>query len=221
MGFSKEWEERFKANTHLSIWPWTDLVGYVMRYARPSSPEYRVIEIGCGAGANIPFFKNLGVQYFAIEGSETIVKRLWEKFSELKANIVNGDFTRNIPFPGPFDLIVDRSAMPHNSTEAIKQGLAIIYDKLADGGKYIGIDWFSTAHSEYHRGEPAEDRFTRRGYTEGQFAHIGRAHFSDKNHLQELFEHFVIEMLEHKVIHREIPPGNYTAAYWNLVARKA
>lgn len=221
MSFSKEWDERYKANTHLSIWPWSDIVSYVMRYARPSSSEYRVLEIGCGAGANIPFFKNLGVQYFAIEGSETIVKKLWERFPELRENIIMGDFTENIPFSGFFDLVVDRSSMTNNSSAAIKQGLAIIYDKLIKGGKYLGIDWFSTLHSEYQRGKPAEDGFTRCGFTEGQFAFLGRIHFSNQDHLQELFESFVIEILEHKVVYREIPPVDYTAAYWNLVARKA
>lgn len=220
MIFSREWEEKYLNNIQLSIWPWSDLVSYVMRYARPSSPEYRVLEIGCGAGANIPFFKNLGVQYFAIEGSETIVKRLWEKFPEFKEHIVMGDFTGNIPFSGPFDLIVDRSSMTHNSTGAIKQGLAIIRDELRRGGKYIGIDWFSTVHSEYQRGEPAEDGFTRAGYTDGQFAHVGKVHFSDRSHLEELFAGFAIEILEHKVVYREIPPGDYVAAYWNLAAKK-
>jgi len=191
-----------------------------MRYARPEAPDYRVLEIGCGAGANIPFFKNLGVQYFAIEGSETIVTKLREQFPEFKGNIVIDDFTRNIPFLGSFDLIVDRASMTHNCSDAIKQGLAIAFDKLTSGGKYIGIDWFSTAHSEYQRGEPGEDRFTRCGYIDGQFAFLGRVHFSDKSHLQKLFESFIIEILEHKVVYREIPPGSYTAAFWNLVARK-
>ena len=221
MIFSIEWEDKYLNNTQLSIWPWSELVSYVMRYARPSSPEYRVMEIGCGAGANIPFFQNLGVQYFAIEGSEIIVKRLWERFPELEANIVAGDFTGNIPFPGPFDLVADRSAMTHNSTGAIKQGLKMIFDKLPRGGKYIGIDWFSTVHAEYQRGNPVDDKFTRDGYTEGQFASVGRVHFSDREHMQELFADYVMEILEHKVIYREVPPGNYTAAYWNLVARKA
>lgn len=220
MNFSREWEERYKNDFKVSIWPWSDLVSYVMRYARPSSLEYRVLEIGCGAGANIAFFKNLGVQYFAIEGSETIVKKLWKRFPELKENIVMGDFTGNIPFSGSFDLVVDRSAMTHNSSAAIEQGLAIIYDKLTRGGKYIGIDWFSTIHSEYQRGKPAEDRFTRCGYDDGQFAFFGRVHFSNQDHLQELFESFIIEILEHKVVYREIPPVDYTAAYWNLVAKK-
>jgi SAM-dependent methyltransferase len=219
MTFSKEWDERFKANTHISRWPWSDLVSYVMRYARPTGPEYRVLELGCAAGPNIPFFLSLGVKYFAVEGSETVVRRLWERFPDLKDNMVAGDFTQEIPFPGQFDLVVDRGSLTHNSTAGIVRGLALVQEKLKTTGKYIGIDWFSTVHTEYQRGRATEDPHTRRDYTEGPVAFTGRVHFSDKAHLLELFKSYEIEVLEHKVITRELPES-YISAWWSLVARK-
>ena len=107
MGFSAEWEQCYKSNSHMSIWPWSDLVSYVYRYAKPTTDDFKVLEIGCGAGANIPFFKHLGVKYYAIDGSESIVKQLKESFPEYKNSIVVGDFTREIPFDEQFDLVVD------------------------------------------------------------------------------------------------------------------
>lgn len=220
MSFSKEWDELYSADTHLSIWPWSDLVSYVMRYARPSNPNYRVLEIGCGAGANIPFFNNLGVQYYAIEGSAAIVERLWERFPEYKETIIVGDFTKDIPFSGHFDLIVDRASLTHNSTLAIKRCLEFAYDKLRVGGKFIGIDWFSTTHSEYQNGTIDDDIFSRRGYTSGPFKSVGRVHFSDKGHLLELFDKFRLTVLEHKSVRREIPDDKFTLDVWNFVAEK-
>ena len=52
-GFSIEWDQRYKENLQMSIWPWSDLVSAVMRLRLPAST--RVLELGCGAGANIPF----------------------------------------------------------------------------------------------------------------------------------------------------------------------
>lgn len=150
--FSQEWDECYRKNTQMSIWPWSDLVSYVMRYARPDSPKYRVLELGCGAGANIPFFSHLGVDYCAIEGSPSIVGKLWEKFPELKKQIVVGDFTKEIPFEGQFDLIFDRASLTHNSTKAIMQTIKLIKESLKLGSKFIGIDWFSTLHSDYNGG---------------------------------------------------------------------
>lgn len=219
MGFSKEWDERYAANTHMSIWPWSDLVSCVMRYARPSGPGYRVLELGCGAGANIPFFNWLGAEYSAIEGSETIVGKLWERFPEQKSNIVVGDFTKEIPFLDRFDLVIDRASLTHNTTAAIKDAVTLLKGCLKPGSRFIGIDWFSTDHSDYRHGEAAEDSFTRRDIQEGTFAGVGCVHFSDRTHLEELFSGFKFQLLEHKTIRREIPAAdNYIAATWNFVA---
>lgn len=220
MSFSIEWDERYKENTHMSIWPWSDLVTYVMRYARPIDKNYKVLEIGCGAGANISFFQALGVEYYAIEGSQTIVESLHKKYPELRQNIVVGDFTNNLIFADQFDLIVDRASLTHNTTISIKNSLSLIYNSLKFGGKYIGIDWFSTEHSEYLNGDQIGDIFLRSNYIKGQFANLGKIHFSDKVHLQELFSNFRFEILEHKIVKREIPENEYVFAAWNFVVVK-
>jgi len=204
----------------MSIWPWSDLVSYVMRYSRPSSPGFKVLELGCGAGANIPFFRYLGVEYYAIEGSETIVESLWGRYPELRNNIIIGDITEAIPFAGQFDLVVDRSSLTHNSSAAIKGSLSHVSNRLKPRCKYIGIDWFGTLHSDYRNGDPGEDEYTRSNYKKGQFARVGRVHFSDKSHLEELFSDFEIEIMELKTIRREIPEDRHIFASWNLVARK-
>lgn len=221
MNFSTEWDRRYQELTHLSIWPWSDLVGYVMRHARPGGKDFRVLELGCGAGANIPFFQSLGVEYFAIEGSPAIVEKLHQRFPQLAANIVAGDFTEQIPFAGEFDLIVDRSSLTHNTTAAIVYCIAMLHARLKPGGKFIGIDWFSTAYSEYQRGVPAGDQYTRTGYQDGSFADVGRVHFSDKPHLLALFKNFEITLLEHKNIQRELPDDTWHFAAWNFIAKKA
>jgi SAM-dependent methyltransferase len=218
MNFSKEWDERYRANTHLSIWPWSDLVSYVMRYARPDRPGVRVLELGCGAGANIPLFRSLGVDYHGIEGSPAIVARLQEAFPELKERLVAADFTVDIPFDGQFDLVVDRSSLTHNTTTAIRQCLDLLKERMAPGAKFIGIDWFSTSYSDFTKGQQAEDEWTRSGYTEGSFAHVGRVHFSDKDHLLDLFSGFDMRIMEEKSIRRAIPDDGWHFAGWNFVA---
>jgi hypothetical protein len=67
MNFSKEWESIYQEGKQLTVWPMSDLVSYVMRHAKPSGKQFRVLEIGCGAGANIPFFLSLGVEYFGVQ----------------------------------------------------------------------------------------------------------------------------------------------------------
>ena len=101
--FSEEWDVCYKNNTQMAIWPWSELVSFVMKYGYRANKKIRILEIGCGAGANIPFFMSLNAEYFAMDGSATIVKTLKKKFPTIKENIVIGDFTKEMPFKGTFD----------------------------------------------------------------------------------------------------------------------
>ena len=151
-GFSSEWDERYQENTHMSIWPWSTLVSFVMRYSNPNVAGFRVLELGCGAGAKIPFFVNLGIDYYAVEGSESIVTRLHSKFPQLKDNIICGDFTHTLP-EMEFHLIVDRGSLTCNDTSAIGRCLRMCHNRLNNDGMYIGIDWYSTDSDAYREGE--------------------------------------------------------------------
>ena len=53
----KAWEEIYKVNRHMATWPWSDIVSDVM-ILKPSK-NLKVLEIGCGPGANIPFFLDI------------------------------------------------------------------------------------------------------------------------------------------------------------------
>jgi hypothetical protein len=220
MNFSNEWEQAYASGRAGSVWPWSDLVSFVMRYARPSKTPFRVLELGSAVGANIPFFESLGVEYYGIEGSESAVKLLHEKFPALAERIVAGDFTQDIPFDIEFDLIVDRASLTHNSTTAIESCISLVEKYLVPAGFFIGIDWFSTMHSDFALGTSADDANTKSDIQTGQFKDIGKTHFSDKEHLLSLFKAFSLVSLEHKVVTKEIPHDDQVFASWNFVAQK-
>jgi SAM-dependent methyltransferase len=220
MTFSEEWEQLFKANSHVSIWPWSDLVSYVSRHAKPADDYVRVLELGCGVGANIPFFLKRGSDYHAIEGSASAAELVRKTYPMLAANIACGDFTCSLP-PGPFDLVVDRAATAHNTTAAVRRTLHMVHERLRPGGKLIGIDWFSTEHEGASRGI-AVDSHTRRDIESGSLSGLGEVHFFDHDHLVALLTEtgFSVEFLEHKRNELFDPSGERRRAWWNFVARK-
>ena len=221
MSFSKEWEERYAANTHLSVWPWSDVVSLVHRHCKHIIARGgRVLELGCGAGANIPLFRTLGIDYFSIEGSPTIVEQLHKRYPDLAKNIACGDFTFLQPFSGQFDLIIDRASLTHNSTAAIARALKLTFESLKTGGIFIGSDWFSKNHSDFESDAPSIDAFTRTNLKSGQFVGTGQVHFSDEAHLRDLFSQFEIIFMEEKFMYRAEPKDGGKFASWNIAAFK-
>jgi len=223
-GFSVEWDKCFSENTHMSLWPWSDVVSLVNRFCRPllsnGGGAGKVLEMGCGAGANIPFFKALGLNYKAIEGSATIVDMLHRRYPDLVDGIFCGDFTLLHPIDNDFDLVLDRGAITHNNTSSIMDALRIVFDSLKEGGLFIGVDWYSTKHTDIDFGILVDDDFTRTDISQGQFEGVGKVHFSDERHIRELFRNFEILFLEEKISNRYEPQDSHQFASWNIVARK-
>jgi SAM-dependent methyltransferase len=223
MGFSPQWEEVYRQRRQDSVWPWSDLISYVMRYAKPDRNPYRVLELGFGAGANIAFFLALGAEYSGTEGSDTAVQRVRERYGQMQNfQVACCDFTREIPYSGPFDLVIDRSSLTHNSTSAIRACLNVVGKLMRPGGKFIGIDWFSTSNAEFSHGAVLEDQYTRGHFSSGQFRDVGTVHFSDEPHLRGLLESagFQVTRLEHKISDTLVPKDKERMAWWHFVAVK-
>ena len=160
------------------------------------------------------------MDYYAIEGSHTIVKQLHQRYPDLAGKILVADFTLEQPFSCDFDLVVDRAALTHNSTASIRSALQIVFAALKPGGIFIGSDWFSINHDDFAWGDVCGDEFTKTNHAKGQFTGVGKVHFSDEPHLRDLFSQFEIIYMEEKLIQRYEPRDNHQFASWNIVARK-
>ncbi len=221
MSFSSKWDAAYRRNEHQSIWPWSNLVSRCLRHTalKNRDASFRVLELGCGAGANIPFFLEYGADYHGVEGSQAAVGSLQARFPELTDKLAAGDFTDSLIFDGPFDLVVDRAAITHNDTAAIRRCLSMIKASLSDAGVFIGCDWYSTDSARYRQGEKGVDPFTCGDIAEGTFAGIGQVHFSSYEHIQDLFGGFKILSLDHIAEQVYVGSGEGNAT-WQIVATK-
>lgn len=201
------------------------------------SEASRMLELGCGTGSEIEYFMQRGFGYHGMDGSEVAIQGIRNRY-DAGERVKSGDFTKDIPFEGGFDLIVDRAAVCHNDLEGIQRCLSLVYKALKPGGLYISSDWFSTKHSEFKRGRRAGDPWTKDGYEEGQFAGVGKVHFSSEHELQALFKDFEGVFLQERVARRPAPGTlvervvdfrfisqafrlkEYRSAFWDIVVRK-
>ena len=120
---------------------------------------------------------------------------------------------------GAFDLIIDRAAVTHNSTEDIQRVITLAMNALKPGGRYIGMDWFSTRYEDYASvpSEVVDDN--TRIFETGDFAGDGRTHFSDGTHLRDLFAGYRFLCLTEK-IEEQFMPSKHRAARWDFVVEK-
>lgn len=198
MTFSPQWESAYAAGRQNSVWPWTDLVSAVMRHC-PDLQGKRVLELGCGVGANIPFFRAMGAKYIGIEGSGTAAAAAMTRWPGAVISV--GDFTKTIPYEN-CDLVVDRSSIVHNERHAIENCLDLVHDALKPGGWFISIDWFSDAHED-----------------DAQFDGMGHVHRVSESDLLGLLRGFVVVSMEEKIIFRDLPVRPPFAS-WNVVCRR-
>ena len=217
--FSKEWNKIYKSNLQLSIWPWNDLISLVNKYRKKTKKKIRVLELGCGAGANIPFLQSLNYEYYSIEGSSEIVKKIKKKYPKLKRRIVIGDFTKEQPFKNKFDIIIDRGSLTHNDNQSIKKALKLIFKSLSNDGLFISIDWFSKKDSDFKKGVRI-DSFTKTKIKTGKLKNVGIIYFTDISNLKKLFNKWKILEIYEKTYNYYKPNKNFKRAAWTIIAKK-
>ena len=85
----------------------------------------------------------------------------------------------------------------------------------------MGFDWFSTLHSDYAFGKTLGDKYTKTDFDRGQFKGVGVVHFSDKEHLVELFHNigWKLETMELKIIENILPESGKIGAGFSISAR--
>jgi SAM-dependent methyltransferase len=218
MSYSQEWNNVYKDQRQYSIWPWTDLVSLFMsKFSNDIRPDLKVLEMGCGSGANIPFFEDINIDYHAIDGSSEIINLLNEKFINL--NIVCADFTKEIPFDQNFDIIFDRASISCNTVEGIKSCIKIIESKLISGGYFMGTDWFSTESSYFTNpgsGTINVDEYTLR-INESPFLGAGNVQFTDEAQIRKYCKNFEITYLSHKS--KENKFTGETISVWDFIGK--
>ncbi|KZN70575.1 class I SAM-dependent methyltransferase [Pseudoalteromonas luteoviolacea] len=220
MSFCQNWDDLYRANQHMSVWPWSDVVATAFRHTalRQASQDFKILEVGCGAGANFPFFLSYCDNVYGIDGSKFIIDNLKTRFPKVADTLFVGDFTQPWPFNEQFDLIIDRGASVHNPPSSIKRYLKQAQEQLKPGGILLITDWFSTKHSDYDIAPISIDKYTKAGYTSGAFADVGNVNFFDKELIEDLVVGFDILSFNHSS-NEDVQTGHCHSS-WNMVLRK-
>lgn len=194
------WEDIF-ASREWGKYPSEDLIRFVARnfYQAADRSSVRLLEVGCGPGANLWYLAREGFSFAGIDGSRTAIDKAasrldaecpgWRARGELKV----GDIA-SLPYdPASFDGVIDNEALYCNSFDVTCDIYVDIARVLKAGGRQYSRT-FATGSWGDGTGEPIGHRAWR--CTEGPLAGKGVSRFTAEEDIPVLLAPFELDTLE-------------------------
>ena len=224
MVFDKNWEDFiYSKEKQVNHFPHDWVVATVNRIfaEKPDRSDLRVLELGCGSGANLRFLAEFGFSKVdGIDGAQSAL-RLAEKNippNDKAISLFNADFT-SIPAKDKYySLVLDRGSITHNDFESCKKVMAESYRVLKPGGIML-TSLFSNSHSAIYNAEPISRLFYRAFKDETLTEQGLNTCFFGIKEVLEVFEPFEIISCIHDV-RTEMFAKPATVAMWYLIGCK-
>ncbi len=185
--FDERWEEIHKA-MEWGKYPEASVVRFVARnYYNMERNQVKILDFGCGAGANTWFLAREGFDVYAFDGSESAVRRASEYLkkeglSNVEFRVRDGgslDYAKNF-----FDCIIDNVCIYANKLDNILYMYKTVYSLLKTGGRFYSSA-FGTETSGYGTGTEIEEG-TYENISEGVLSGRAIAHFFTKDEFETI-----------------------------------
>jgi SAM-dependent methyltransferase len=220
--FDPIWEEKY-AQGHAQRYPWDTVVSFVFRFCPRDKPrqETRILEVGCGTGANLWFAAREGFQVAGVDASPSAIAYGRKRFEAegIQGDLRKGDFTQ-LPFEkDAFDLVIDRASLTCCGFSAAQAAIAEIRRVMQQGGKLL-FNPYSDRHSSYLSGRLGADGLVL-DISEGTLIGAGQICFYGRSHLASLLDRgWKILSVDHVERVQMLVPQYTIHAEWRIVAEK-
>jgi SAM-dependent methyltransferase len=187
MAWNGIWEKVFSTGAWGS-YPSEDLIRFTAAnfYARKRD-EVRLLEVGCGPGANLWYLSREGFDVYGIDGSASAIRRASERLRAegLGASLITGDIM-NLPYDDTFfDAVIDNECLYSNTardTNIILKGIhrclkegGLLYSRTFTERMHIGHSQKVVGHLEYD------------AVSDGPFSGKGFARLIDRKGIDALY----------------------------------
>jgi ubiquinone/menaquinone biosynthesis C-methylase UbiE len=200
MAWDSTWEKIFEQRVdNWGKYPSEDLIRFIADnfYKASNRQDIKVLEVGCGPGANLWYLAREGFTVYGVDGSSTAIdyakKRLNDECPDWFGKLVIGDAISLEFEDNFFDAVIDNEAITHNSFENSKS----IYDEIARVTKKGGR-LFSRTFATGCWGDQSGEKVGHNAWivSEGPMNLGEYIRFTDFDEIQDLIEGFEIRGVE-------------------------
>jgi SAM-dependent methyltransferase len=191
------WDQIFRSK-EWGKYPPEHVVRFVARsfYRELDRSQVRILEIGCGPGANVWFMAREGFAVAGIDGSETAIQKARERLASegLAADLRVGDYTQLPWEASSFDGVIENVSLYCSPWAGIEQALNEVLRVLKPGGLFLS-SFFTDRTWGYGEGTMIEpDGFV--DLRDGPLAGAGFCLFLSRDRVPQLFRNFVDVAIE-------------------------
>lgn len=205
MSWDPVWENVYRSRAW-GQYPGEDVIRFVKRRFSQAvdASAVRVLEVGCGSGANLWFMAREGLCVHGVDRSETAVRLARERLDrectgwrDCGAKVELGDLLA-LPYEdGYFDFVLDVVAVCYCGFEEAQSAYAELARVTKRGGSLFSRTFARGCWGE-GTGEPAG----RGGWVcaEGPLKELGATRFTDAGEVPELFRGWSLASVEHSML---------------------
>lgn len=219
--FDKQWNEVHETR-NWGKYPAEELVRFMARNFPPAKRNAtRVLDLGCGTGANTWFLCREGFATVAFDGAFAALPKARElcRAEPGQPFLLQAD-AGLLPFrDNTFDAVVEVGALASNNSKGIKTILAEIHRTLKPGGRFFSSVLFTRSTTGYGSGEKI-DAHSFRNVAAGPVSGLGTIHFFSGAEIKSLWQRHGFSDLAIDRLERTDHNGSFKVSFFMVAATR-
>lgn len=220
MAWDEVWEDVF-SQQEWGKYPSEEVVRFVARnfYKVPDRKSVKILDLGCGPGAQLWYLAREGFSIYGIDGSKTAIEKARERLDQecpgWTGELKVGDIT-TLPFSDSFfDAVIDNEVIYANSLEDSRR----IYTELARVCK-VGGKLYSRTFATGCWGDQTGQKVGHNAYlvSEGPMFNKGLTRFTEYGEIHQLATGFQINEID--LLVRTVDSRQHEIKEWIILGEK-
>jgi SAM-dependent methyltransferase len=220
MSWDPVWDDIFRTH-EWGKYPSEDIIRFIARnfYSAPDRSAVKMLEVGCGPGANLWFLAREGFSVFGIDGSPHAITRAQKRLDEERpgwsGELRTGDICE-LPYESEsFDATIDNEAISTNCRDDSIKIYAELFRVTKPGGK-LYTKMFATGCAGDNTGQQVGEKTWL--VSEGPNVDRGPTRFTELSEIEQLLGSFRVCSIE--LTTRTEANRTQLISEWNVVGEK-